>query len=152
MRIHRQVRIACPPNVLWQYLIDDDLIRTWLPSHLQNVPDDPSTDRVGGWSTLTLQVGKRIGTYRCLITEWRPNERIAMHVQGAPFDKKLDWDISYDISCAGSDAVLDCEVEIPLGDYGIMAIIVGPALWLVISGNLKKQLSVLSTVCTDHAC
>jgi hypothetical protein len=118
---------------------------------LQIIPDDPSTEGVGAWSTVTLQEGKKIGTYRCLTTDWRPHERLAMHVHGASFDKKLDWDISYNLSFVGSDTVLDCEIAIPLGDYGIMAIIMGPMLWLIISGSLKKQLLVLSTVCLDAA-
>jgi len=146
MRIHRQVRVECSPSVLWSYLFEDELIKKWVPSHVQGVPDDPGNLGVGSWATIYLKSGKKVEGFRSLTTQYKLGECVAVRVHGTFFDKELEWDLAYTLAATASDTMLGCDVNVPVGKYGLSSIIHGPLVWWSISKSLKRNFATLAAL------
>jgi carbon monoxide dehydrogenase subunit G len=144
MRVQKTVQIACTPSQLWPFLTEPALIKRWIEDLVDDTPDDPArTTGVGVTSTMRLREGGKIQSYRCVMTAWEHERRLALQLTGGSFAPGMAMDVEYRIAPDAGGTRLDYDVQVPMkGVFRLMA----PLIWLVSRGNARKTLGKLAEI------
>ena len=148
MRMEKKaVHIACTPARLWTCLTDPATLKQWIEDLVDDTPEDPAkTSGVGVVSTMRLREGGKIQSYRCVVTAWEPERRVALQMTGGSFGPGMAMDIDYRITPEAQGCRLDYAVEVPLKG---MFILIAPMIWLFSRINAHKALGKLAKVASQ---
>jgi uncharacterized protein YndB with AHSA1/START domain len=150
MHLHRRVRIECAPEPLWRCLTEPELLQRWVSQMVDETPDDPNrASGVGATSTLRLNEGGKIVSYKCVVTEWEPKRRLAVRLSGGSFPQDMHVDVVYQLSQEEMNAtLLDYDVEMPIGGW---LKLLTPLIRVLAGFTVKRDLSRLETLALSLA-
>ena len=144
MHIHRRVSLDCSPKAVWRCLTEFDLQQQWIAQLVDETPDEPGPVGVGVGSTMRLREGGKIVAYRCIVTGWEPERRLAIRLSGGSFAAGMEMDVAYELAQDGTSTILDYDVKVPL--KGFFFTLMAPLIWLAAAGNAKKDLAKLKAL------
>ncbi len=147
MRLQKTVQIACAPARLFTCLTDPAVIKRWLEDLVDDTPEDPTkTSGVGVVSTMRIREGGKIQSYRCVMTAWDPERRVALRLTGGSFGEGMAMDVDYRITPEAPGCRLDYEVDVPLKGWFVL---MAPVIWLASRVGSRKQLGKLAEVASE---
>lgn len=144
MTLHRQVIVNCTAAQLWRCLTEVELLKQWISQLVDESLDDPKRTGLGALSTIQLREGARVVSYRSVVTEWEPQQRLGIRISGGSFAAGMTMAVSYDLTQFERDQTsLNYDVCVPLlGKFRLL----GPLIWMVSASNARRDLAKLKTL------
>jgi uncharacterized protein YndB with AHSA1/START domain len=145
MHIHRRVRIDASPPAVWRCLTETSLLKQWVSNLLEETPEGPQQSGIGAVSNIQMREGSRVVTYRSIVTEWEPKQKLAIRLSGGSLGEGMEMDVIYELNQEDlTGVVLDYDATVPL--KGFFFKLLAPIIWLGMAGSSKQDLAKLKAL------
>lgn len=143
MRVRREIVIGAPPARVWRCLTEPSMLSKWISGFVDETVETPGAPGVGTASKLRLKEGRKVVSYRSVLTAWEPGERLAIRLTGGSFTAGMVMDVDYAIAAEGEGTRLAYDAGVPLkGPFLLFA----PIVHLAAGANTKRDLAKLKAL------
>jgi hypothetical protein len=92
-----------------------------------------------------MREGSRVVTYRSIVTEWEPKQKLAIRLSGGSLGEGMEMDVIYELNQEDlTGVVLDYDATVPL--KGFFFKLLAPIIWLGMAGSSKQDLAKLKAL------
>ncbi len=95
MRMHLQITIKCPPDVLWPLIADPKHQRRWVNNLVFQELNCPGTPQPGCCFRLGLQEDDQVVQYQGQLTAFDPPRRLSLTLSGGSFPQGFLLAVDY---------------------------------------------------------
>ena len=144
MRVQKSIEINAPPDRIWPFFVEPDKVLQWCSTYKKF---EYASDQHSGMGTpyyIEEQAGGPLMKMHFAVTEWKENEKLALHMVSGTGVKSYQQVMSLETTPSGSLFTFMEKVELPFGIIGKFIGLIGQGMSAAEVNKMQLKLKALA--------
>jgi carbon monoxide dehydrogenase subunit G len=151
VRIQITTHVACPADVLWDYIEEPEKQKLWMKGLLANESTSPGDQGVGSTFRMKIQEGMKVAEFNGLVTAREKPNRMEVTLDGGSFPAGSKLRVDYRLAEAGGKTRLDYTCVLEGGKFGFFMRLLLPLCKIFATMQAKSFMKTLKRLAESHA-